>query len=171
MTKQSNIFTGPLGLPLLEENHQFRRYSKNSHFDHMHPHWPWLWRYSWTWWWWLLLYCAVLHSQADSLCSHVILHEWLSFYSMFFEYPLMWCTYSAGMAGATWNCCCLSASSVYTIQPCHFMKSPIHKVHMCFSCNLPPALLAEGQDLLHATVVTWGWNGYWNRTQHRTLTL
>ena len=46
MTKQSNIFTGHLGLPLLEENHQFRRYSKNSHFDCMHLHWPWLWRYT-----------------------------------------------------------------------------------------------------------------------------
>ena len=42
------------------------------------------------------------------------------FYSAFFwvEYPLKWCTYSTGMAGATWNCSRLGASSVYTIQPC-----------------------------------------------------
>ena len=46
-------------------------------------------------------YSAILHSQADSLRSHVILHEWIAFYSAFFEYPPKGCTYSAGMAGAT----------------------------------------------------------------------
>ena len=49
----------------------------------------------WWWWWWLVLYSAILCSQADSLHSHVILHEWLAFYkfefySMFFEYPPKW---------------------------------------------------------------------------------
>ena len=29
-------------------------------------------------WWWLLLYSTILHSWADSLCSHVILHKWLA---------------------------------------------------------------------------------------------
>ena len=51
-------------------------------------------------WWWLLLYSTILRSWADSLCSHVILHEWLA-----------------------------------------------------------------------GTAVTWGWNGYRNRNQHRKLTL
>ena len=32
---------------------------------------------------WSLLYSAILHSQADSLRSHMILHEWLAFYGMF----------------------------------------------------------------------------------------
>ena len=56
-------------------------------------------------WWccWSLLYNAVLRSWADSLRSHVILHEWLAFYSASFEYPPKWCTYSVDMAGATWN--------------------------------------------------------------------
>ena len=75
-------------------------------------------RPNWWWWQWLLLYSAILCSRADSLCLHVILHEWLAFYSMFFYYPPKWCTYSAGMAGATWNYCHLGTSSVYTIQPC-----------------------------------------------------
>ena len=26
-------------------------------------------------------------------------------------------------------------------------------------------------DLLHATAVTWGWNGYWSKSQHTKLTL
>ena len=52
------------------------------------------------------------------------------------------------------------------------------KWHACtFSCNLPLALLAEwlhfwqnDWDLLHATAVTQGWNGYQNKSQHRKLT-
>ena len=34
------------------------------------------------------------------------------------------------------------------------MQSHMHKVHVCklFSCNLPPAHLAEDQDLLSAVV-------------------
>ena len=32
---------------------------------------------------WLLLYSAVLRSQADSLCLHVILQEWTAFYTHF----------------------------------------------------------------------------------------
>ena len=59
-----------------------------------------------VYWWcccWSLLYSAILRSRADSLRLHVIRHEWLAFYSASFEYPPKWCTYSADMAGATWN--------------------------------------------------------------------
>ena len=38
------------------------------------------------WYYWLLLYSAVLRCWADSLRSHVILHEWLAFYRTFFNY-------------------------------------------------------------------------------------
>ena len=62
---------------------------------------------------WSLLYSAILRSWADSLRSYVILHEWIAFYSAFFEYPPKWCIYSAGMAGATWNCCRLGAFCVH----------------------------------------------------------
>ena len=92
---------------------------------------------------WLLLYSAILRSQADSLRSHVILHEWLAFYSAFLNTHwigvLMVLIWLVPHETAT-----VSACSVYTIQPCHFMQSHIHKVSACvFSCNLPPALLAE----------------------------
>ena len=40
-----------------------------------------------------------------------------------------------------------------------------------FSCNLHPALLANDGDLLPATAVTRGWNGYQNKSQHRKSTL
>ena len=42
---------------------------------------------------------------------------------------------------------------------------------MRVSCNLPPALLAEWPGFLRATVVTRGWNGYRNKSQHRKSTL
>ena len=66
-----------------------------------------------SYYYWSLLYSAILRSRADSLRSHVILHGWTAFYSAFFEYPPKWCTYSAGMAGATRNCCHLGAFCVH----------------------------------------------------------
>ena len=41
-----------------------------------------LWR-CYYYYYWSLLYSAILRSRADSLCSHVILHEWIAFYSAF----------------------------------------------------------------------------------------
>ena len=41
-----------------------------------------------------------------------------------------------------------------------------------FSCNLPPALFGRMTGIfLRATVVTRGWNGYRNKSQHRKSTL
>ena len=90
---------------------------------------------------------------------------------MFFEYPLKWCSYSAGMAGATWNCSHLSASSAYTIQPFTFMQSHIHKVYVYLAVTCHLHFWQNDQDLLCAIVVTRGWNGYWNKSQHRKSTL
>ena len=66
------------------------------------------------------------------------------------------------MAGVTWNCCNLGACSVYTIQPstssqCHFMQSHIRWVQrsLAVTCHL---------HLFCATVVTQGWNRYWNKS-------
>ena len=49
------------------------------------------------------------------------------------------------MAGATWNCSRLGASPVYTMRPCTMsLQAKPHTWGVCvFSCNLPPALLAE----------------------------
>ena len=86
---------------------------------------------------WSLLYNTTLRSQADSLHSHAILHEWLTFYSVFLNIQLKWCTYSTDMAGASWNCCCLGAFHVHHTT-CHFMQSHICKVHLCLAvtCQL-----------------------------------
>ena len=37
----------------------------------------------------------------------------ISFLWRVFEYPPKWCTYSGGMAGATWNCCHIGAFCVH----------------------------------------------------------
>ena len=95
---------------------------------------------------WLPLYLliAIFHSWADSLYScHV--KFWLTdcililflMACSFFKYSLKWCTDSAiwcpfynTMAGATWNCCHLSTSSVRTIQPCTSFQCYFIQNHM-----------------------------------------
>ena len=59
----------------------------------------------------------------------------------------------------------------YTHAPCHFMQSCIRKVYACLAviCNLH--FWQNDLDLLRATAVTRGWNGYRNKSQHRKLTL
>ena len=65
---------------------------------------------------WSLLYSAVLRSGADSLLSHVILQEWLDFYSAFLNIHR-----SGVLTVLTWllprKTAAVWARSVYTIQP------------------------------------------------------
>ena len=75
----------------------------------------------------------------------------------FFEYPLKWCAYSAGMAGATWNCCHLSAFCVHH-APCHFIQSSICKVHAYLAVTCHLHFWQNARDLLRATAVTREWN-------------
>ena len=51
------------------------------------------------------------------------------------------------------------------------MQSHIRKSVCVFSCNCHLHFWQNAWDLLHATVVTRGWNGYQNKSQHRKLTL
>ena len=61
--------------------------------------------------------------------------------------------------------------TLYNHAPCHFMQSHIRKVHAYLTVTCPLHFWQNGQGLLHATVVTRGWNRYWNKSQHRKLTL
>ena len=64
-----------------------------------------------------LLYSAILRSRADSLRSHVILHEWVAFDSAFLNIHR-----SGVLTALAWlvphEIAAISARSVYTIQPC-----------------------------------------------------
>ena len=111
----------------------------------------------------LLLYSAILHFQADSLCSHVILHEWIAFYSTFLN--IHW---SGVLTALAWlvphETAAISAHSVYTIQPCTMSlhASHIRKMYVCLAVTCHLHFWQNDRGLLRATVVTKGWNGYRN---------
>ena len=74
------------------------------------------------------------------------------------------------------KCCRFGASSVYTIQPCtrlrcRFIQSHIGRVYVCLAATCHMHIWQNDRDLLRATAVTQGWNGYRNKSQHRKLTL
>ena len=127
------------------------------------------WECYYYYYWWLL-YSAILHSWADSLRSYVIWHEWLAFYSAFLNIHQ-----SGVLTVLAWlvphETAAISARSVYTIQPCHFMQRHIHKVHACLAVTCHLHFWQNDQGLLRATAVTRGWNGYQNKSQHRKLTM
>ena len=119
------------------------------------------------------LYSAILHSRADSLHSHVILHEWLAFYSAFLN--IHWSGVLTALAQLVPHETAAVSARVlctpYSHVSCHFMQSHIHKVYACLSVTCHLHFWQNDQDLLHATAVTQGWNRYWNKSQHRKLTL
>ena len=51
------------------------------------------------------------------------------------------------------------------------MQSHILKVCACLAVTCHLHFGQNDRDLLRATAVTWGWNGYWNKSQRRKLTL
>ena len=119
---------------------------------------------------WSLSYSAILRSQADSLRSHMILHEWLAFYSAFLNIHRSgvhkWLVPHETAAVSAQVLCtpCYHA-------PCHFMQSHICKVYSCLAVTCHLHFWQHDRDLLRATVVTWGWNRCWNKSQHRKSTL
>ena len=106
--------------------------------------------------------------------SHVILKEWQ--YHYFIARGVLTALFGCSMAGATWNCCCLVANYVYTIQPCtslqcYFKRSHIVRGHAYLAVTCHLHFWQNDRDLLRATTVTLWWNGYRNKSQHRKLTL
>ena len=59
----------------------------------------------------------------------------------------------------------------YNHAPCHFKQNHIHKVNACLAVTRHLHFWQNDRDLLRATAVTRGWNGYQNKNQHRKLTL
>ena len=111
--------------------------------------------------------------------SHVILNEWLyPFIARFINIHgngVLVAFFGCCMAGATWNCWHLSASSVYTIQlctslQCHFIQSHIGWVYVCLAATCHLHFWQNDWDLLSAAAETRGWNRYRNKSQHRNLT-
>ena len=59
----------------------------------------------------------------------------------------------------------------YNHAPCHFMQSHIRKVYGCLAVTCHLHFWQNDRGLLRATLVTRGWNGYQNKSQHRKSTL
>ena len=123
-------------------------------------------------WWWSLLYSAVLRSWPDSLHSHVILYDWLAFYSTFLNIHQ-----SGVLIALAWlvphETAAISAQILctpYNHAPCHFMQSHIRKVYVCIAVTCHLHFWQNDLDLLPATAVTQEWNGHRNKSQHRKLT-
>ena len=51
----------------------------------------------------------------------------------------------------------------YNHAPCHFMQSHTRKVYLCLAVTCHLHFWQNDLDLLCATVVSWRWNGYWNK--------
>ena len=123
-------------------------------------------------WWSLIQHYSPL-SWADSLHLHVVLHEWLAFYSGFFNIHR-----SGVLRALAWlvphETAAISAQVLctpYNHALCHFMHSHIRKVYACLAVTCHLHFWQNDPDLLRATAVTRGWNGYGNKSQHRKLTL
>jgi len=54
----------------------------------------------------------------------------------------------------------------YNHAPCHFMQSHTRKVQACLAVTCHLHFWQSDRDLLRATVVKLGWNGYRNSFQH-----
>ena len=59
----------------------------------------------------------------------------------------------------------------YKHAPCHLMQSHKRKVYACLAVTCHLHFWQNDRDLLRATAVTRGWNGYRNKSQHRKSTL
>ena len=122
------------------------------------------------------LHSAILCFRADPYRSSRM-RLWMSDCSFSQRVLNVSCVLSVDMAGATWNCCRLGARSVCTIQPCtclqyHFIPSHTRRVHVWLAVTWHLHFWQNNQVLSPAAAtVTRGWNGYWNISQHRKLTL
>ena len=122
-------------------------------------------------------------SWADSLRSHVVLHECrLAFYSAFFFFFFFNIHRSGVITALAWlvphETAAISAQVLctpYNHAPCHFMQSHVHKVYACLAVTCHLRFWQNDRDLLRATAVlmsylshgmcvtflTWRWIPHW----------
>ena len=118
------------------------------------------------------LYSAVLHSLEQTHCARLWLCMSDKLYSTFLNIhqsgvltALAWLVPHETAAVSAQVLC-----SPYNHAPCHFMQSHIRKGYACLAVTCHLHFWQNDRDLLRATVVTRGWNGYRNKSQHRQST-
>ena len=65
----------------------------------------------------------------------------------------------------------ISFEAPFTSLQCHFIRSHTCRVHVCLAGTCHLHFWQNDWDLLHATAVTLGSNGYRNKSQQKYLTL
>ena len=125
---------------------------------------------------WSLLYSAIPRSWAGSLHSHVILHEWIAFYSAFLNIhrsgvltALAWLVPQESAARESQSRHVLRTP--YKHAPCHFMQSHICKVYACLAVTCHLRFLAEWLGSFTCYCGNMGVERILNKSQHRKLTL
>ena len=77
-------------------------------------------------------------------------------------------------------CVCVFVSVYVRVYACalartslqfHLIRSQKRRMHACLAATFKLHFWQNDRDLLHATAVTQGWNGYRNKSQYRKLTL
>ena len=104
----------------------------------------------------------------------MVLHsEWLAFYSAFFFFffnihrsgiltALAWLVPHETAAVSVQVLC-----APYNHAPCHFMQSHIREVYAWLAVTCHLQFWQKDRDLLRATAVTRGWNGYRNKSAQK----
>jgi len=125
--------------------------------------------------WLVIAYIALFFALLSRLTALVCGSTWVtSFYSAFFKNKHR----SGVLTALAWlvphETAAVSAQVLctpYNHAPCHFMQSHIRKVYACLAVTCHLHFWQNDRDLLRATVVTRGWNGYRNKSQHSKSTL
>ena len=121
----------------------------------------------------MMMSAFIQHYSPLSSSSHVIRHKRLAYFIARFlkisteaVYLQWWHGFCHMNLLPSW--CVLHT---YNYAPCHFMQSHIRKVYACLAVTCHLHFWQDDQDLLCATAVIRGWNGYRKRSLHRKLTL
>ena len=123
-------------------------------------------------------YIALFSTLEQTHCTHwhVILNEWcIACIINIHGSGVLTALFSCCIADAMWNAA-ISVQTVYIIQPCtrlqcHFIQNHMGRVYVCLAVTCHLHFWHNDQDLLRASAVIRGWNGYRNKSQHRKLTL
>ena len=119
------------------------------------------------------LYSAILRSFEQTHCACMWFYMSDYFFIAFFNIhrsgvltALAWLVAHETAAVSAQVLC-----TPYNHAPCHFMQSHIRKVYACLAVTCHLHFWQNDRDLLRATAVTRGRNGYRNKSQHRKSTL
>ena len=119
-------------------------------------------------------YVALFSTLEQTHCAHMwfCMSEWLFIARFWISTQVVYFTVLAWQVPH--ETAAISAQVLctpYNHAPCHFMQSHICKLHACLAVTCHLHFRQNDRDLLRATALPRGCNGYGNTSQHRKLTL